>query len=208
MNTPPCQLLNYSPRGQEEGGSEQAFFIPLTLSISVSLPVVRPILADCRDVYCVTWGTLLSEPQFPNWKMRISGAPGLGLCKLQWSRCYSSWWSVATLKVSVKGEFQVLALELTRTVLGTWGLSYIQKTSCHFPSDQMSPHQRGLLPAPSMKKHPWAFLSLPCFIFSTKLLNLNHGRYLHCFPTCPTPSLKPQESQGYILFTSISQCLE
>lgn len=129
---------------------------------------------------------------------------GVGLCKLQWSQCLSSWWSGTALKISFKGEFQVLALQLTRTVLGTWDPSYIQKTSHHFSSAQMSPHQRGLLPAPSMKKHPWALLSLPCFIFCIKLINLNHARYLQLLPHTSHPQIEaPRESGLYFVHNHI-----
>lgn len=55
-----------------------------------------------------------------------------------------------------------------------------------------------------MKKHPWAFLSLPCFIFSTKLLNLNHGRYLQLLPHMPHPqSEAPRESGLYFVHKHI-----
>ena len=96
-------------------------------------------------------------------------------------------------------------------VLGTWGLSY---TEDRFPhslmqiSIQMSPHQRGLLPVLSMRKHPWgALLPLPCFIFSTKPIFLPMpDTFLSSLPF--TPRLKPHDSLGYIFFITGSQCLE
>lgn len=55
------------------------------------------------------------------------------------------------------------------------------------PSVQMSPHQRGLLPALSMKKHPWgAFLLPPCFIFSIKPIFLAMPD-TSLFPHLPPP---------------------
>ena len=87
-------------------------------------------------------------------------------------------------------------------------------TEDHFPhsliqtSIQMSPHQTGLLPALSMRKHPWgALLSLPCFIFYTKPIFLAMpDSFLSSLPF--TPRLKPHDSPGYIFFIIVSQCLE
>lgn len=103
----PCLFTNCSPKGREAGWTG-LHYSPHTQQQPSAGMQPDPSLLTVAG--CVNWGMLLdlSEPQFPNWKMRTLGVPHRNY--VQGLQCFLSQRSGAAPNVSFKGEFQVLAL--------------------------------------------------------------------------------------------------